>query len=175
MGSRVRTRACVMAAPRPRVYPVSSRLEMAAPPYALGPRLAGVRDARLSGCDGLFSVAFTADGGILEVRPQLQAADARDCPHHHSAAGGLLLPALLDGHLHPDKTLLGLAPEAVNALLAADGLPAVTVQDRIAREVQARAGAAAALGVEARARNMLAARLAVDETVLLLTLSLHHY
>jgi cytosine deaminase len=73
------------------------------------------------------------------------------------AAGALVLPALLDGHLHPDKTLLGLSPPVVDKILSANGLPATTVQDRIAREIAVRPTADAELAVESRARNMLGA------------------
>lgn len=74
----------------------------------------------------------------------------------HDAQGALLLPALLDGHLHPDKTLMGLPPTSVNELLDAGGLPGASVQDRIAREIAARPAADAALSVVARASAMLA-------------------
>ena len=116
----------------------------------LAPRVAGVRNARMPGDDRPCSLSVLPDGTIGAVGFGTAPADFHDC---HSA---LLLPALLDGHLHPDKTLMGLPSAFVSELLGAGGLPAVTVQDRIAREISCRAAADAALSVEMRATAMLA-------------------
>jgi cytosine deaminase len=130
--------------------------KMASPP-PLGPRLTLLQNARLPGEPELVDISITAEGLVGSVLPAKAQVDDDAMSTVVDAQGALLLPALLDGHLHPDKTLLGLSPQFVDELLAADGLPAVTVQDRIAREIAARSAADAALSVEARARNMLAA------------------
>ena len=143
---------------RARVSQQLGLTKMASPP-PLGPRLTLLQNARLPGEPELVDISITAEGLVGSVLPAFVKAQVDDDAMSTvvDAQGALLLPALLDGHLHPDKTLLGLSPQFVDELLAADGLPAVTVQDRIAREIAARSAADAALSVEARARNMLAA------------------
>lgn len=131
---------------------------MASPP-SLGPHVALVRNVLRLGHSDLVDVRVTASGHIGEERPAATSStwDTSDDGVVVDAAGALMLPALLDGHVHPDKTLLGLPPCFVGDLLSGSGLPATTVQDRIAREIAVRPVADAALAVEARARNMLAA------------------
>lgn len=127
-------------------------------PPRLGPRIALLRNARVLGQPSLVDVQITTEGLVGAVQP---AAGRRPEKSQNGltvdAAGALVLPALLDGHVHPDKTLLGLPPHVVDRLLSSSGLPAATVQDRIAREIAVRPAADAELSVEGRARNMLAA------------------
>ncbi len=130
---------------------------MTSPPD-FGPRLALLRNARALGQTNLVDVSITTDGLIGGIQPAADSTQlAGDEATILDAGGALLLPALLDGHLHPDKTLLGLSPQVVDKLLSANGLAATTVQDRIAREIAVRPTADAELTVELRARNMLGA------------------
>lgn len=128
---------------------------MASPP-ALGPRITLLRNARLLGQPDLVDVRITAEGLVGGIQPAPESNSSTNGDDVTvDAAGALVLPALLDGHIHPDKTLLGLSPQVVDEVLSGSGLPAVTVQDRIAREIEVRHVADAHLAVEARARNML--------------------
>lgn len=138
---------------------------MALPPV-LGPRIALLQNARLAGQPDLVDVHITPQGNIAAVQPAAgQFSTERGattscsdgCMLSLDVAGALVVPALLDGHIHPDKTLLGLAPQVVDRLLAESGHVPTTVQGRISREIAVRPAANAELNVESRARNMLAA------------------
>jgi cytosine deaminase len=58
-----------------------------------------IRNARLRGKDFLFDLHIAGDGTIAKVEPTTGVTGA---PGEIDAGGGLVLPALIDGHLHLD-------------------------------------------------------------------------
>jgi cytosine/creatinine deaminase len=100
-----------------------------------------LRDCRLPGADGTFDITLAA-GRIAAIAPT--GAWASGGPSL-GLGGGLLLPALADGHLHLDKSFLGLPWRA--------HLPGENIADRIAAERSERAALGGSL--EERARGLI--------------------
>lgn len=85
-----------------------------------------------------------ADGRIAAILPVGQGGEGRD-GERIDLAGALLLPGLVDGHIHLDKTLLGLP--------FIPHIPGDSVAERIAAEKRLRR--TLAMPVEARARRLV--------------------
>jgi cytosine deaminase len=94
-----------------------------------------IRRVRLRGREGTFDVALEGER-IAAVEPSLQASAELE----HDAAGGLLLPGLVNAHQHLDKCMLGdvMRPNRSQTLQEAiritwDHKRSYTVQDIVAR------------------------------------------
>jgi cytosine/creatinine deaminase len=107
----------------------------------MAPQDLTLRDCRLPGADGTFDVTLAA-GRIAAIAPA--GAPAGRGPSL-ALGGRLLLPALADGHLHLDKSFLGLPWRA--------HLPGESIAARIAAERSERAALGGSL--EERARRLI--------------------
>ena len=77
------------------------------------------------GPDGAAMEALIVDGRFAAVRPDA-SIDAPPDAERYDARGRLLLPGLIEGHVHLDKTLIGLP--------FVSHIPGATIASRIAAE-----------------------------------------